>query len=47
MYNCSIQNITEGEINSMIDNYVYNLVKDCQLHIAHFIRQLVSVIVKT
>ena len=41
IYNCGIQNITDGEINSIISNYVYNPVDDFQLHMAHLVRELV------
>ena len=29
------------KINTIINNYVYNLVDDYQLHMAHFVRELV------
>jgi len=42
IFNCSINNIADGEINSLINKFVYNLVDDCQLDMAHFVRELAS-----
>jgi len=41
---CSINNITGGKINSLINKYIglHNLVDDYQLHMAHFVRELIS-----
>jgi len=42
IYNCSINIITDGEIINLVNKLVHNLVDDYQLHVAHFVRELVS-----
>jgi len=42
IFKISNQGLIDGKINSMINNYVDNLVDEYQLHIAHFVRELVS-----
>lgn len=42
LYDCNIQDIIGSNVVSHINNYVHNLVEDYHLHMAHFVRELVS-----
>ena len=41
-YNCSVQDIISGSVNSIVNNFVFDLVEDYQLNTAFFVGELVS-----
>jgi len=42
IYDCRMNNTTDGEVSSLINKFVYNLVDYYLMHMAQFVRELVS-----
>jgi glycogen synthase len=43
LYDCSVQDIVNGTVNSIVNNYALSSIEDVQLQSACFVRELVQV----
>jgi len=43
VYNSCVQDIISGTVNSIVNNYVFSLIEDCQLQTACFVHELVLI----